>query len=95
MTSLRRRPGSLAPRAGIYEQVGPGGGRTGVQVNVQSGSPLPATLDPEDEWELVSVRENRHPPPMQVVTKGWWTLKEERVPVEELEQEDREEQRQA
>jgi hypothetical protein len=34
-------------------------------------------------------------PPMQVVTKGWFTLREERVPVEELEKEDRDERRQA
>lgn len=27
-------------------------------------------------------------PDMRVVTKGWWTLREERVPVEELERQD-------
>jgi hypothetical protein len=32
----------------------------------------------------------RRVPDMRVVTKGWWTLREERVPVEVLEQEDRE-----
>ena len=32
-------------------------------------------------------------PPMQVVTKGWFTLREERVPVEQLEKQDRDERR--
>jgi hypothetical protein len=33
-------------------------------------------------------------PLMRVVTKGWWTLKEERVPVEALEEMDRQEREQ-
>jgi len=37
----------------------------------------------------------RSAPPMQVITKGWWTLREERAPVEKLEQEDRDERRKA
>ncbi len=32
----------------------------------------------------------RPPPPMRVVTKGWWTLREETKPVDELERADRE-----
>jgi hypothetical protein len=39
-------------------------------------------------------REDLPAPPMRVVTKGWWTLKEERVPVEVLAEEDRCEQSQ-
>jgi hypothetical protein len=94
MTSTKLRPGTVAPRTGIYEQVCPRG-RTGIQINVPSGGTLPATVDPESEWILISAREDRHAPPMQVVTKGWWTLREERAPVEELEQEDRNERYQA
>jgi hypothetical protein len=30
------------------------------------------------------------PPPMRVVTKGWWVLREEEATVEELEKADRE-----
>jgi len=30
------------------------------------------------------------PPPMRVVTKGWWVLREEKATVEELEQADNE-----
>ena len=30
------------------------------------------------------------PPPMRVVTKGWWVSREELVPREELERQDRE-----
>ncbi len=29
------------------------------------------------------------PPPMQVVTKGWWTLRDEQASVEDLERLDR------
>ncbi len=29
------------------------------------------------------------PPPMRVVTKGWWTMREETKSVDELEREDR------
>lgn len=36
----------------------------------------------------------RKVPDMQVVTKGWWTLREERQSVEELEKEDRNERKQ-
>jgi hypothetical protein len=39
--------------------------------------------------------EVRKPPAMQVVTKGWWTLREKRKSAETLEQEDREQQLQA
>jgi hypothetical protein len=31
----------------------------------------------------------RSPPPMRVVTKGWWTMREETKSVDELEREDR------
>jgi len=44
--------------------------------------------------EISGRRTDRHVPDMQVVTKGWWTLREERRPVEELEKEDRDERKQ-
>ena len=31
----------------------------------------------------------RRPPPMRVVTKGWWRIKEEEVDMETLKREDR------
>jgi hypothetical protein len=34
---------------------------------------------------------HRRPPPMRVVTKGWWTLEEKEADIEELEKEDRDE----
>ena len=90
----RLPPGSRAPYAGTYEAVGPGGTRTGEKLIVPRGELLPSTQDPLDAWELVS-SEQRRPPEMQVITKGWLRLKEERVPTEQLEQEDRRERRQA
>jgi hypothetical protein len=44
--------------------------------------------------EISGRRIDRQVPDMQVVTKGSWTLQEERRPVEELEKEDREERKQ-
>ncbi len=41
-----------------------------------------------------SPRKERQIPAMRVVTKGWWTLKEEREPVEKLEEADRNQRRQ-
>ncbi len=42
-----------------------------------------------------SAAAQRRVPDMQVVTKGWWTLRQERQPVEALEQQDRAERKQA
>lgn len=36
----------------------------------------------------------RRPPPMRVVTKGWWKLEETEADIEELEKEDRDGQKQ-
>jgi len=35
----------------------------------------------------------RKMPDMRVVTKGWWVLREKKVPVEKLQQEDRDERK--
>jgi len=36
-------PGSKAPRSGQYEQIGPRGGRTGIERTVVKNEPLPPT----------------------------------------------------
>lgn len=36
-------PGQKAPKSGQYEQVGPRGGKTGVERTVTKGEPLPPT----------------------------------------------------
>ncbi len=36
-------PGTPAPKSGIYEKVGPRGGRTGDQADSTKGNPLPPT----------------------------------------------------
>ena len=46
-------PGTPTPRSGIYEQVGPRGGRTGEQADSTRGKPLPPTDGPGRGWELV------------------------------------------
>jgi hypothetical protein len=46
-------PGAAAPRSGVYEHVGPRGGRTGEQLEVTRGQPLPQGRHPEGGWRLV------------------------------------------
>jgi hypothetical protein len=46
-------PGTPTPRSGIYEQVGPRGGRTGEQADSTRGKPLPPTEKPGRSWTLV------------------------------------------
>lgn len=81
-------PGSLAPRSGRYRKIDRDEADS-APVRMLRGSPLPST---GTAWQLLS--EDRQPPDMQVMTKGWWQLKEERPPVEVLEQEDRNERKQ-
>jgi hypothetical protein len=44
--TLSLPPGTPTPRSGIYEQVGPRGGRTGEQADSTRGKPLPPTDGP-------------------------------------------------
>lgn len=53
MSSGNLRPGQAAPRSGQYEQVGPRGGRTGVERTVVRGKPLPPTLQSGMGYKLV------------------------------------------
>jgi len=46
-------PGTPTPRSGIYEQVGPRGGRTNEQADSTRGHPLPPTLPRNQGWRLV------------------------------------------
>ena len=48
------KPGTPAPKSGIYEQVGPRGGRTGEQADSTKGNPLPPTDRQGQEWTLVT-----------------------------------------
>lgn len=52
-SGVRMPPGSPAPRSGIYEQIGPRGGRTGEQVDLTRGKPLPPTQRADKGWTLV------------------------------------------
>lgn len=46
-------PGTPTPRSGIYEQVGPRGGRTGEQATSTERHPLPPTEKTGRTWVLV------------------------------------------
>lgn len=51
-------PGTPAPRSGIYQQIGPRGGRRSERVTSARGEPLPAT--PKDgSWMLIEASERR------------------------------------
>lgn len=45
-------PGTRTPRSGIYEQLGPRGGRTGQQADSTKGHPLPPAPK-GNSWTLV------------------------------------------
>jgi hypothetical protein len=48
------KPGERAPRSGVYEIVGPRGGRTGEERAVSRGHPLPPTKGSGQRYELVA-----------------------------------------
>ena len=53
-----------------------------------AGSPQPA-LGSGEQDKRAAVPLPRPAPPMVVVTKGWWRLREEEMSVEQLREEDR------
>ena len=53
-------PGTPTPRSGIYEQVGPRGGRTGEQADSTRGNPLPPTEKSGQRWDLVKPAHHKH-----------------------------------
>jgi hypothetical protein len=53
------KPGQTAPRSGQYEQLGPRGGRTGHEVTVVKGEPLPPTPKPGMTFALVDPTKNK------------------------------------
>ncbi len=53
------KPGNTAPRSGQYEQVGPRGGKTGHEVTVVKGEPLPPTQKPGMTFTLVDATKNK------------------------------------
>jgi hypothetical protein len=52
-------PGTPAPRSGIYEQIGPRGGRTGEQADSTRGKPLPPTDRAGQGWRLITPAHHR------------------------------------
>jgi hypothetical protein len=53
------KPGQAAPHSGQYEQVGPKGGKTGHEVTVVKGEPLPPTQKPVMTFTLVDPTKNK------------------------------------
>ncbi len=48
-----KKPGQIANTSGQYEQIGPKGGKTGHEVTVTQGEPLPPTPKPGMTYTLV------------------------------------------
>jgi len=53
------RPGQPAPKSGQYEQVGPRGGKTGHEVTVVKGEPLPPPPKSGMTYNLVDPTKNK------------------------------------
>lgn len=53
-----QKPGQIAPTSGQYAVVGPKGGKTGTEVTVVKGKPLPPT--PKPKQTLVLVDKTKH-----------------------------------
>ncbi len=49
----RYKSGEKATASGQYEQVGPLGGRTGIERTVVAGEPFPPTQNQGQEWIMV------------------------------------------
>ena len=67
----------------------------GLAVRKPESLPSAKSTARQDTHKAARPRGGRPAPAMQVITKGWWTLREERAPVEELEREDRDERKRA
>lgn len=52
------KPGNRAPASGQYERVGPRGGRTGREVTVVKGEPLPPTPNSGSSYRIVDRTRN-------------------------------------
>ncbi len=59
MTKNPLPPGTPAPRSGIYEQLGPRGGKTGEQADSTRGKPLPPTEPGNKGWALVKAARHK------------------------------------
>ncbi len=53
-----QKPGQIAPTSGQYAVIGPKGGKTGTEVTVVKGKPLPPT--PKSGQTLVLVDKTKH-----------------------------------
>jgi hypothetical protein len=53
------KPGQEVPRSGQYEQIGPRGGRTGLEVTSTRGERLPPTPKPGMSYRLADATKHK------------------------------------
>lgn len=53
------KPGNIAPKSDQYEAIGSKGGKTGHEVTVVKGEPLPPTPKSGTAYELVDATKNK------------------------------------
>lgn len=49
---MTKKPGEKADTSGQYERIGPRGGKTGHEVTVVKGEPLPPTPKPGETYKI-------------------------------------------
>lgn len=59
MSTGKLKPGQAAPKSGQYEQVRPGGARTGVERTVVRGDALPPTPTPGMTYRLADATKTK------------------------------------
>jgi hypothetical protein len=62
MPKNRFTPGTPAPKSGLYEKIGPRGGRTGEEADSTRGKPLPPTQKSGETWALVRPAHHKNKP---------------------------------
>ena len=57
---MSKKPGEKADSSGQYERIGPRGGKTGIEVTVVKGEPLPPTPKPGETYRLVDKTKHKN-----------------------------------
>ncbi|WP_343218956.1 YjzC family protein [Cerasicoccus fimbriatus] len=59
MSNKQYKPGQIAPRSGQYERIGSRGGRSGAEVTVTKGEPMPPTPKRGESYRLADATKHK------------------------------------